>query len=641
MKHLILMAASLLWAVTASAQPSTAASGAHPLEATDVNAWLDGLIPYALQTADIPGGLIVVVKDGHVLTERGFGYADLQARKPMDPQSTLIRPGSVSKLFTWTAVMQQVEAGKLDLDADVNKYLDFKIPERAGEPITIRNLMTHTAGFEDAFKHLYAPDLSSLLSLGAYLKTWTPRRIYPAGEQAAYSNYGAALAGYIVERVSGEPFNNYVARHIFAPLRMTHSSFEQPLPANLARDLAKGYPEGSQQPGPFELVICAPAGSLSSTVDDMAKFMIAHLGEGAYGTAQILKPDTARTMHKESFVLTPPLPGVALGFYHEDRNGHVIVGHAGDTGLFHSDLHLFLNDDVGLFVSFNSAGKQGAVAPLRSLLFREFIERYFPAPPNEPLPTWPDAKADGARLVGTYVVNRRPDSSFLRVLSGLQRVEVTLDAEGLLTVSGIKAPGGTPRKWREVGHFYWQEVNGDSHLAPRFVNGRYIGFASDNRPPVMLFQPAPSWSNLTPLFLCSAYLTSFVLLWPITTGIRAHYGLRSKLEGTSAQAYRLTRLGALADLLVLGGWTILIASMLHSDIAEQSDSINPWIRLLEWGGVIPFVVAAIGAWNMLVVWRDSGRRWPARLNALLVLVALLGVVMEVFALHLIGGSVDF
>jgi len=346
-------------------------------------------------------------------------------------------------------------------------------------------------------------------------------------------------------------------------------------------------------------------------------------------------------MHREAFVLTPPLPGVALGFYHEDRNGHVIIGHAGDTELFHSDLHLFLNDHVGLFVSFNSAGQHGAVAPLRALLLREFTDRYFPAPALAPLPTWPDARVDGARLVGTYIVNRRSDSSFLRVLQGIGRVKVVMDQDGILTVSALKTPGGAPREWREVGHLYWQEVNGASRLAPRFANGRYLGFTSDNRPPVLLYQPAPWWANLTPLYLAAAYLAVFVLLWPITTMIRARYGARLQLAGSSARAYRLIRLSALADVMLLAGWAALLIVMVGGDIAEQNDAINPGLRLLEVCGVVPLVAALIGIWNVLVVWRDRQRRWPGRLNSLLVLLALCAVVLEVFALHLIGWSVDF
>jgi CubicO group peptidase (beta-lactamase class C family) len=620
----------------------TAAPVAHTLDATDANAWLDGYIPYALHSGDIAGAVVVVVKDGQVLTERGYGYSDIKTGAPVDPKTTMFRPGSVSKLFTWTAVMQQVEAGKIDLDADVNKYLDFKIPERNGKPITMRQLMSHSAGFEEAVKHLFTVDPKTARKLGPYLKVWTPNRIYDAGEQGAYSNYGAAVAGYVVERVSGEPFDDYIAKHIFKPLGMDHSTFVQPLPANLAPDMAKGYPQASMEPKPFEIVVGSPAGALSASGDDMGKFMMAHLADGSYGGAQILKPETAQLMHKEGFVPTPPLPGMALGFYHEDRNGQVIIAHAGDTEVFHSDLHLILNQHVGLFVSFNSAGKGGAVGPLREQLFRDFLNRYYPAPVTAPLPTWKDAKADGAFMAGNYIGNRRADSSFLRLLSMAGGATVSVDEDGILTVSALKTAGGGVRKWREVGHFVWQEVGGDnSRLAARFVNGRYLGFTSDDEPPVLLFQKAPFWANPWPMFLSVGLLLLFAVLWPITMWTRARYGQRFALAGTAAKAYRLVRFAAVADLVLFVGWFVLVQSLQSGGIAMLNDPIDPWLRLLEVLGIVPILAALVALWNLVTVWRDGARSWFAKLSSLLIFLAFLGVVWVVFALHLIGWSVNF
>ena len=206
----------------------------HALTAEDVGAWFDGLVPDAITRGDVAGAVVVVVKDGQVLFERGYGYADVKARKPVDPETTMFRPGSVSKTFTWTAVMQQVEAGKIDLDADVNTYLDFKIPPFNGKPITMRQLMSHSAGFSDAAKNLITGDPKTLVTTESLLKAAIPARIFPPGEVPAYSNYGASLAGYIVQRVSGEPFDKYVDKHIFAPLGMKHSTFAQPLPGQVA-----------------------------------------------------------------------------------------------------------------------------------------------------------------------------------------------------------------------------------------------------------------------------------------------------------------------------------------------------------------------------------------------------------------------
>src|SRR5690348_9491342 len=183
----------------ASPTPATSApaEGAHDLTKADVDAWLDGYMAYALKAGGIPGAVVVVVKDGQPLTMRGFGYSDLKAQKPVDPELTLFRPGSVSKLFTWTAVMQLVQAGKLNLDADANTYLDFKIPPRDGKPITLRNLMTHTPGFAETVKYLIVFGKNKPVPLRQALVRSIPDRIYDPGAMPAYSNYGASVAGYI------------------------------------------------------------------------------------------------------------------------------------------------------------------------------------------------------------------------------------------------------------------------------------------------------------------------------------------------------------------------------------------------------------------------------------------------------------
>ena len=339
----------------------TSAQDAAPtgaaLTAADLGTWLDGLLPYALRTADIPGAVVVVVKDGEVLLQKGYGYADVASRTPVDPQLTLFRPGSVSKLFTWTAVMQLVEQGKLDLDADVATYLDFPIPARGDKPITLRNIMTHTPGLEDTARALIYTDPKQLSSLGDTVKHWVPTRIFDPGTTPAYSNYATALAGYVVERVSGESFDDYVDKHIFEPLQMRNATFRQPLPERLQAQMAKGYHLGSDKdPKDYELVGPAPAGSLAATGADMARFMLAHLADGAYGDARILKAETAKQMHETALDLLPPLLTMRLGFYETSVNGHRAISHGGDTQWFHSDLSLFLDDGVGLYISMNSAG---------------------------------------------------------------------------------------------------------------------------------------------------------------------------------------------------------------------------------------------------------------------------------------------
>src|ERR1700761_9213486 len=194
--------------------PTVSPPNAHVLSAADLEPWLDGYFPNALNGGDIAGGVVAVVKDGQVLFEKGYGFSDYDKRTPVDPKSTLFRWGSVSKLFTWTSVMQLVEQGKIDLDADVNQYIDFKIPPRDGKPVTMRNIMTHTGGFEERLKSITWDPAHGDLPLDRYLKDYVPERIFAPGTTPAYSNFAAALAGYIVARVSGVSFDDYIDKHL-------------------------------------------------------------------------------------------------------------------------------------------------------------------------------------------------------------------------------------------------------------------------------------------------------------------------------------------------------------------------------------------------------------------------------------------
>ncbi|HKF50726.1 MAG TPA: serine hydrolase domain-containing protein, partial [Candidatus Acidoferrales bacterium] len=223
---------------------------APQLTSQDLGAFFDGMMPLQIQQADIGGAVVAVVKDGQLIFAKGYGYSDPKNKKPVSPDDTLFRVGSISKLFTWTAVMQQVQAGKINLDTDINQYLDFHVNEPHGK-ITMRNLMTHTPGFEEAIKDLITDNPARMSSLGDYLKTHQPQQIFAPGTTGAYSNYGAGLAGYIVQRVSGESFDDYIEHHIFQPLGMTHASFRQPLPPNLDPLMSQGFQVASGGAKPF------------------------------------------------------------------------------------------------------------------------------------------------------------------------------------------------------------------------------------------------------------------------------------------------------------------------------------------------------------------------------------------------------
>ncbi|WP_116091615.1 serine hydrolase domain-containing protein [Sphingomonas crusticola] len=625
----------------ATAAPAAAATPAGPatLTKSDVDAWLDGFVPYAIASGEIPGAVVVVVKDGQVLTQRGFGYADKKARLPVDPDRTLFRPGSTSKLFTWTAVMQQVQAGKLDLDRDINDYLDFKIPPAFGKPITLRNLMTHTAGFEETVKYLITSNPKILKALGPALKRWTPNRIFAPGEVPAYSNYGASLAGYIVERVSGEPFDTYIENHIFNPLGMKHSTFRQPLPAQFVKDMSKGYEPGSDDAKPYEMIPLSPAGALASTGTDMAKFMIAQLANGG----PLLNPATAALMHTPQRSFIPGLPTMALGFYHEDRNGQTIVGHGGDTVYFHSDLHLYLDSNVGFFVSFNSPGKNGAAHIVRARMLEDFTDRYFPVTRTN-LPTAATAKEHGAAMVGHYVSTRGAIHDWLKFIGVVSETTVALNPDNTITASSFVDAAGNPKKWREVGPWQWQQVGGNSRLHAAVKDGKVTAFLSDDLPQILLYTPAPASMNAA--WLVPALIVALVIMlltalgWPVIALVRRNYGYRAPLTGRALQLHRATRITAWLFLIIAAGWVWIVSSV-DSNLEAFNGGMDIWMRVFQLLSLVAIVGMVLTCWNAYVAIKTPERRWTKYVWAVLVALAALFLVWLIITMKLLTVSLDY
>ena len=449
---------------------ATAEAAAGLSDRADLEAFLDGVMAAHMPSRDIPAATISVVKDGRLLFAKGYGFADREKKTPVEADRTLFRAGSTSKLFTWTAVMQLVERGQLDLDADVNTYLtSFQIPATFPEPIAMKHLLTHTPGFEDgALGYLILKDEAQLKPMREVLEDHLPDRVRPPGTWASYSNWGTALAGLIVEEITGMPFAEYIERNIFAPLSMDRSTFREPLPERLAEDMATGYrwKGGLFEPGFFELISnFGPAGALSTTATDMASFMIAHLQLGRFGDQRILEEETARLMHSRQFTADPRLPGMAYGFYESEVHGQRVIGHGGDTIFFHTDLALIPEQDVGLFVSYVANGGRA-----RTELVDAFVQRYFPR--EEPAVPEPRLAADGAanegagerarRAAGTYRFTRHNWSDLEKVMSLPSVISIAVGADDTLVTSAILED---PWHWAEVEPFFYRQIDGGMTLA--------------------------------------------------------------------------------------------------------------------------------------------------------------------------------
>ena len=615
----------------------------HVLTADDLSTFLGGMLPYMLARGDIAGGAVIVVKDGTVLFAHGYGYADLGSRTPVSPATTLFRVGSVSKLFTWTAAMQLVEQHKLDLDRDINTYLDFRIPPRFGKPVTLRELMTHTAGFEDTTRDLLPATLEGV-DLGRYLKMHIPARIFPPGKIVAYSNYSAGLAGYIVERVSGQPLDAYIQDHILAPLDMRHSTFTQPLPATLAPLLAKGYVSASDgKPRPFELVNPAPAGAMTASALDMANFMIAQLQDGRFDTAQILQPQTVALMHSPQYTAAQGLNGMDLGFYQENRNGQHIIGHGGDTIVFHSDLHLLPDANVGIFMAFNSAGNHGAVNDVRSDIFRAFLDRYFPWQPPS-MPTRKSAKADAARVAGWYETSRRNQRA-LRFLYLLSQSHVAAQPDGTITVSTLVDSAGNPLRWRETGPLHYREVYGQALLD--FVtdaHGRILYWAAGEIP-VLVYQRLPGRMGMAAIgpLLAIAIATALaaLLVWFGGGCIRRHYGGTLVLTRAQLATRLLSRLGVLAAVAGLFGWFLLLVAVSANQLLLVRGGLAAWMYLLYALGVLAlFGVLAVLA-NAAIAWFAPRRSRWVRVGEVVLTLAMIYLAWFIVAFGLVSLNIRF
>jgi CubicO group peptidase (beta-lactamase class C family) len=592
----MLMLLALIGPTLASADALADNVGPPQLTAEDLNAFLGGMVPYAIAQANIAGASVAVVGNGQLIFANGYGFADMKSRRPVVADQTLFRAGSVSKLFTWTAVMQLVGQGKLDLDRDVNDYLDFKVPEPYGRPITLRDVMTHSAGFEDTITDLFVNKPSQMFPLRQYLLRHMPPLIEPPGRVVAYSNYGATLAGYIVQRVSGEPYDEYIMRHILQPLGMDHSTFQQPLPANLRPSMASGYRQASDRTTvPFELVEAAPAGALTTDATDLAKFALAQLGGGSGAGAQILTTATLQEMHTPQGRPLPGMSGMDLGFYDENRNGLRIIGHAGDTGAFHADVHLLLDKGVAFIIMLNSSGAGGAAEQVRVAIFRSFLDRYFPyTAPKEA--TVSDPGKDAARVAGSYASSRH---TVLSILNAISQSSVTADPNGQIEASELTHLSGIPKHWREVGPLTWREVGGQAHL--KFVTDQAgeIGYwVSDDTIPVDINERVHGLGRnsllklLGGLFLVVMLLT--VGIWVGGAIIRRRFARPLALTPLKSALRVASRIGAVIYLILVLGWVVFFASLAGLDALVGGELLGRFIPLYLLG-----LLAILGSLAMI------------------------------------------
>ena len=491
---------------SASLPPREPPSGEHQLTAEDVNAWLDGKLLDALKNEDIPGAVVSVVKDGQVVTTRGYGWSNTGASggQPvaLDPQKSLFRVASISKIPTSIAAMQLVEQGKVDLDADISAYLDFEIERRFDEPLTLRNLLTHSAGFEESIR--MAQDETDL---EAYVKTNPPVQVFEPGSTPGYSNYGMALAGYIVQRVSGQPFETYVREHVLEPAGMTSSTYEQPLPKDMAGSLGPGYTSTGEEV-PFELMGDFPAGSLTVSAPDFAAFMNAQLSR----SPKLLREETWEQMWspglgEERLGNRAKAGEMGLGYFDLSRHGRRVVGHGGDIVGWHSQFELYPEENTGIFISYNGDGNDSDSSNnLREDLAQGFADRYFPGETVKASGS-KDSAERARQVAGSYVPSRVPWASFAAAW-----VPTLFPATIEQTGDGGLKDGKT--QYVEVEPWVWRQVDGRSAFAAQVEDGKVVSLSQG--PALTLIPMTPVQQMLAPVFgICLVLLLVVTVAWPI------------------------------------------------------------------------------------------------------------------------------
>lgn len=579
----------------------------------------DSVMTAAMARNHVPGGVLIAVRDTGIVLARGYGYADLERRQPVEPGCTIFRIASVSKLFTATAAMQLVERGRLWLDADVNGSLRrFQIPRAGFAPVTLRHLLTHTGGFDDRNIDRKARTPAGMESLGAYLARRMPPLIMPPGRWISYSNHGMALAGELVAEAGGVPFAQYMDEHVFAPLGMSRSTFA-PQPV-VPADLATGYDDSDPpRPVPIDYVKTVPSSMMTATGADIARFMIAHLG--GRGSAQLLGPEAMDEMHRRQFTQDSLLAGVGLGFWERFQNGERALWHDGDGPGFTSLLYLLPDSRTGFFLAFNGLGGNNA----REEILAALLDRCFPDQRSAPEPaSFIGGAAEALRCQGTFVFNRHGHRSMEKLITLTNALPAHVDSGGTLSFRGRRYEAVAPLRFRRIGGRGELVFAADADGRVRHL---YTGEAI-----ARVYERMPEFSRplvqLALLGLCVLIFAGTLIAWPISALVRR---VRRTPAIASDGSSKLARAVSGVNLLFVAGLTYFMLGFANS-LVYQPPLLFTIVMAL------PFLSVLLGILSVAMCGRDLARPagWVTRLHRVLVMVAAIGFIAFLLNWNLVG-----
>ncbi|MDT0550190.1 serine hydrolase domain-containing protein [Streptomyces lonegramiae] len=634
----LLLAVLMTMLVTAA---SAAAAPGSPQRPRSLEALVDGIVQRQLDEYRIPGAAVVVVSGGRQVLAKGYGVADIDRGTRVDAGRTGFFMGSDAKVFTAMAVLQQAERGRLDLKADVNRYLTrhkagFTIKDSyPGRPVTVRDLLTHTAGFDNSIIGRATARPEDAERLGDSLAEHQPPRVRPPGKVSSYDNYGVALAGYLVELAAGEPFAAYVDRHILRPLGMTRTSFAQPHPAAIATARAEGYrPDGKRQVhAQGQYGAWTPTGAAAvTTATDMGRLMLAQLAGGALDGHRVLGETLTRAMQHRQFANDPRLPGIGYILEERGRVGIRMLVKDGDIPGFHDNLALLPDRDTGVYVAYNGDGEDGRASWAGQELVNLVADHTFGTPRRAAAARM----GETGKFTGFYRSTRTSHSDLTRAAALTSSVRVTAGPDSTLTTTGplSRDPDVTEQHWVRIGDGLFQEKGGQERLA--FKDGRLF-LASD---PTVGYERVPWYESpvLHQQLLIGSLgvLLLSVTAWPIAALIARRRGSAAAHAPAGA---RLARLLAWTT-----GALLVVATVCFALLVADPNALNqtvflgdsPMLTLVPVLAKTALATTAAVLVCAVIAWWRRWWGWAARIHYSAVALAAVLFLTVAGNYHLLG-----
>jgi CubicO group peptidase (beta-lactamase class C family) len=589
----------------------------------DIEQFADEFFARSMTEYHIPGAVFVVVQNGNTLLSKGYGYANLEQGIPVDPERTLFRVGSISKLFTATAVMKLWENNQVSLDDPISLYVDSSALKGLEGQITIRALLTHTSGLSQQYINIANQNPGDCLPLNDYIAEGLPDQITQAGQYYIYSNEGYAVLGYIVQKISRQPFSAYVEKKFFDPLGMSNSSFD--LSGDRLGNLATGYGYkfGTYVSRKLDCMNASPAGALISTADDLAKFMIFQLNSMS-GRERILNLNTVQEMQNQQFTNDPRIPGMTFGYREAFENGIRAIWHSGRTNGFRSLLYLIPSENLGIFIAYNTDADSSR---LHRELINRFLDRYFPSQALGCTQTRSPA-TENRTIIGYYRNIGFPQTGLEKLISLRQIVVNQESNSGSLNIRYIgdaTLSAATPdeRKWCRVAPYYFLREDGNRRLVFQVTADRsrtYLFIQTDTGPEVFVSIP---WIESYP------YQIIFLLL------VVAIYISNARFANRRFFTNAYGKYSVSLVLIICGLNLLFIVGMIVIAVVGDQFELTygiPWILAIwlwiPFFGIIPSVIQII---EVFILWKKGIWKYADRSHY--TLIALVNVAFYIWLLH--------